>query len=101
MKARAFSYFRVRTVEEALDAHARSGDDARYIAGGQSLVPALALRLQAPRILIDINHIEQLRGVTCEGEWLRIGALTRRCDMLTEQLIHDFSDLPLDAAPVD
>src|SRR4051812_24278190 len=99
MKARAFSYFRARTVEEALDAHARSRDDARYIAGGQSLVPALALRLQAPRILIDINHIEQLRGVTCEGEWLRIGALTRHCEMLTEPLIAEFAPLLRAAAP--
>ena len=55
MKARAFSYFRAATIDQALDAHARAGDDARFIAGGQSLVPALSLRLQAPRLLIDIT----------------------------------------------
>ncbi|BAM90257.1 carbon monoxide dehydrogenase medium subunit, CoxM-like protein [Bradyrhizobium oligotrophicum S58] len=99
MKARAFSYFRARTVEEALDAHARGGDEARFIAGGQSLVPALALRLQAPRILIDINHIDELRGVRRDGEWLRIGALTRHCEMLSEPLIAEFAPLLRAAAP--
>jgi carbon-monoxide dehydrogenase medium subunit len=99
MKARAFSYFRARTIEEALDAHARSGDEARFIAGGQSLVPALALRLQAPRLLIDINHIADLRGVSRDGEWLRIGALTRHCEMPTEPLIAEFAPLLRAAAP--
>ncbi|CCD83699.1 carbon monoxide dehydrogenase medium subunit, coxM-like protein [Bradyrhizobium sp. ORS 285] len=99
MKARAFSYFRARTIDEALDAAARSGDEARFIAGGQSLVPALALRLQAPRLLIDINHIDDLCGVRREGEWLRIGALTRHCQMLTEPLIGEFAPLLRAAAP--
>ncbi|NPU13626.1 xanthine dehydrogenase family protein subunit M [Bradyrhizobium sp. 83012] len=99
MKARAFSYHRAHSVDDAREAHARSGDDARYIAGGQSLVPALALRLQAPRILIDINHIEELRGVRCDGEWLRIGALTRHCEMLTDPLIAEFAPLLRAAAP--
>ncbi|MGJ4931313.1 FAD binding domain-containing protein [Bradyrhizobium sp. HKCCYLS2038] len=99
MKARAFSYVRVRTVDEALTAHAGAGDDARFIAGGQSLVPALALRLQAPKILIDINHIAELRGVRREGEWLRIGALTRHREMLSEPLIAQFAPLLRAAAP--
>ncbi|WP_316182049.1 MULTISPECIES: xanthine dehydrogenase family protein subunit M [unclassified Bradyrhizobium] len=99
MKARAFSYFRAHTIGEALEAHAGAGDDARFIAGGQSLVPALALRLQALRILIDINHIAELRGVTRDGEWLRIGALTRHCEMLTDPLIAEFAPLLRAAAP--
>lgn len=99
MKARAFSYFRASTIEDALDAHARSGDEARFIAGGQSLVPALALRLQAPRLLIDINPIDELRGVARDGEWLRIGALTRHCEMLSEPLIAEFAPLLRAAAP--
>ena len=99
MKARAFSYLRASTVEDALAAHARAGDDARYIAGGQSLVPALSLRLQAPRLLIDVNHIAELRGVRREGESLRIGALTRHCEMLSEPLIGEFAPLLRAAAP--
>jgi carbon-monoxide dehydrogenase medium subunit len=99
VKARAFSYFRASTIEQALDAHARAGDDARFIAGGQSLVPALSLRLQAPRLLIDITHIAELRGIRREGDFLRIGALTRHCEMLSEPLIAEFAPLLRAAAP--
>ena len=99
VKARAFSYFRAATIDQALDAHARAGDDARFIAGGQSLVPALSLRLQAPRLLIDITHIAELRGVRREGAFLRIGALTRHCEMLSEPLIAEFAPLLHAAAP--
>lgn len=99
MKARAFRYARPVTVAEALQTFASSGGDASYIAGGQSLVPALALRLQAPEILIDIAHIEALRGVTLQGEWLRIGALTRHCEAITDVLIARHAPLFHDAAP--
>lgn len=99
VKARAFSYFRAATIDQALDAHARAGDDARFIAGGQSLVPALSLRLQAPRLLIDIAHIAELRGIGREGANLRIGALTRHCEMLSEPLIAEFAPLLHAAAP--
>lgn len=99
MKARAFSYFRASTVGQALEAHARIGDEARFIAGGQSLVPALSLRLQAPQLLIDITDIAELRGVRRDGDFLRIGALTRHCEMLSEPLIGEFAPLLRAAAP--
>ena len=99
MKARAFSYARPSTVMEALEAFAGCGEDASYIAGGQSLVPALALRLQAPRSLIDITHIAALRGVALQGDWLRIGALTRHCEVLTDPLIARHAPLFRAAAP--
>ncbi len=99
MKAKAFSYCRARTIEEALEAHAAASDEARFIAGGQSLVPALALRLQAPRLLVDLNHVEELRGVRREGDWLRIGALTRHREILTDPLIAEFAPLLRAAAP--
>lgn len=98
MKARAFSYARPSTVMEALEAFAGSGD-ASYIAGGQSLVPALALRLQAPQLLIDIAHIAALRGVELQGDWLRIGALTRHCEVVTDPLIAQHAPLFREAAP--
>lgn len=87
------------TVAEALETFANSGEDASYIAGGQSLVPALALRLQAPEVLIDIAHIESLRGVELQGEWLRIGALTRHCEAMTDPLIAQCAPLFREAAP--
>lgn len=99
MKARAFSYLRARSVEEALTAHADAGEDARFIAGGQSLVPTLSLRLQAPSLLIDIAHIPELRGVRREGERLRIGALTRHCEVMSDPLIGAFAPLLRAAAP--
>lgn len=99
MKARAFSYARPTTVVEALETFATSGADASYIAGGQSLVPALALRLQAPELLIDIAHIPSLRGIELQGRWLRIGALTRHCEALTDPLIARHTPLLREAAP--
>ncbi|MGO4714665.1 FAD binding domain-containing protein [Bradyrhizobium sp. 2TAF24] len=99
MKARAFSYARPSTIEEALDAFASAGDDASYIAGGQSLVPALALRLQAPSLLIDLAHIPSLRGVELKDGWLRIGALTRHCEALADPLIARHAPLFSAAAP--
>lgn len=84
---------------EALKAFEEAGDDASYIAGGQSLVPALALRLQAPQLLIDIAHIPDLRGVELHGDWLRIGALTRHHEVLTDPLIRRHAPLYSEAAP--
>jgi carbon-monoxide dehydrogenase medium subunit len=99
LKARAFSYVRPSTVTEALEAFASCGGDASYIAGGQSLVPALALRLQAPQSLIDIAHIAALRGVELQGDGLRVGALTRHCEMLTDPLIARHAPLYRESAP--
>ncbi|HEY0236770.1 MAG TPA: xanthine dehydrogenase family protein subunit M [Afipia sp.] len=99
MKARAFNYVRPTTVEDALDAYAGSGDDASYIAGGQSLVPALAMRLQAPALLVDISHIESMKGVALEDGWLRIGALTRHFETLRDPLIRRHAPLLSEAAP--
>ena len=77
MKPASFDYHAPRTVEEALDLLARYGGDGRVLAGGQSLVPAMAFRLARPAVLVDINRITALSGVrTADGE-LTIGALTR------------------------
>lgn len=98
LKARAFNYVRPSTVLEALAAF-EGGEDASYIAGGQSLVPALALRLQAPQLLVDIAHIPELRGVELKGDWLRIGALTRHHEVLADPLIRQHAPLYAEAAP--
>lgn len=99
LKARAFSYARPATIAEALEVFEAAGEDASYIAGGQSLVPALALRLQAPQALIDIAHISELHGIALDGGWLRIGALTRHCETLSDPLIAQHAPLFHDAAP--
>jgi carbon-monoxide dehydrogenase medium subunit len=87
MKARAFDYRRVTSVAEAFDAYAGCTGEARYLAGGQSLLPALNLRLDAPDLLIDIGRIDALRGISVEGDFLRIGALTRHAETLSSGLI--------------
>ena len=78
MKPAPFRYHAPRSVDEAVDLlHQYSGEDGRVLAGGQSLVPAMALRLATPPHLIDINEIAALRGLRAENGWLRIGALVR------------------------
>ncbi|MGN6286399.1 MAG: FAD binding domain-containing protein [Afipia sp.] len=81
MKASAFSYARASSVDEALSLLAQHGDQAKILSGGQSLMPALNLRLSAPEWIIDINGISDLRGVTVAGDLLTIGALTRHADV--------------------
>jgi carbon-monoxide dehydrogenase medium subunit len=83
MKARPFEYVRAKSLQEALDAYAGAGRDCCYLAGGQSLVPALSLRLQAPEVVIDISHIAALTGISRSDDFLRVGALTRHAEMLT------------------
>jgi len=77
MKLPPFDYFAPSTVDEALDLLAEHGDDASVLAGGQSLIPLLALRLARPAVVIDINGLDELSGVTQTNGHVTIGALTR------------------------
>lgn len=77
MKPAAFEYFAPRSIEEATALLAEHGGDARVLAGGQSLVPAMNFRLARPAVLIDINNVAGIAGVREEGDALAIGALTR------------------------
>lgn len=72
-----FTYLRVASVQEALDALAEYGDDAKLLAGGHSLIPLMKFRLATPKVLIDISGIAELSGVTLEGDSLVVGAATR------------------------
>ena len=77
-----FDYVAPTTVEEALSALAEAGEDAKVLAGGQSLLPVLRLRLAAPTLVVDLGRIEELRGVREDGDALVIGAddhARRRC----------------------
>ncbi len=77
MKPAPFRYVAARTVEQALQLKADHGDEARFLAGGQSLVPTMNFRLTQPAVLIDINPLAELAGVKNGAQSLRIGALTR------------------------
>jgi len=77
MKAPAFAYARADSLDHALDLLARHGDEARLLAGGQSLMPALNMRLAAPALLIDLNGLGPLGSIRREGACVHIGALAR------------------------
>jgi len=77
VKAPAFAYARPRSLAEAFDLLEKHGDAARVLAGGQSLVALLNLRLAAPEILVDITAISGMSGISISDGTLRIGALTR------------------------
>lgn len=99
MKAAGFRFLRARCVAEALALKAEHGEDARFIAGGQSLVPALNLRLLEPRALIDIAGLTELAGTRLEGNSLVIGALTRHAALGTDPLVAAHAPLLLQALP--
>jgi CO/xanthine dehydrogenase FAD-binding subunit len=80
MKPAPFEYLRTETLDEALDALSRGDGDARVLAGGQSLVPALNMRLVRPPLLVDVNRTAGLDEVTHEGGALRVGATVRQAD---------------------
>ena len=79
MKAASFSYARAGSVAEACEWLRRDGDDVKLIAGGQSLVPMMAMRLTRPKRLIDINEVAALKFVALETGAARTGACTRQC----------------------
>jgi aerobic carbon-monoxide dehydrogenase medium subunit len=81
MKAAAFAYARAKTVEDALQLLAAHGDRAKVLSGGQSLMPAMNLRLISPELIVDIGGIAELRGISMQGNILRMGALTRHVDL--------------------
>ena len=82
MKAAAFAYARAASVENALELLAAHGDTAKVLSGGQSLMPAMNLRLISPDLIVDIGELAELRGITVNGDLLTIGALTRHVDVL-------------------
>jgi carbon-monoxide dehydrogenase medium subunit len=87
MKAPAFEYVRVATVAEACASLAEHGPDARLLAGGQSLLPAMNLRLASPSVLIDIGRIAGLDGIEMRDGVLRIGALARHESVLRNAMV--------------
>ena len=82
-----FAYLAARTVSEAVDVLGRHPDEAKLLAGGQSLIPMMKLRLAAPDILVDISQIADLAYVREENGHLAIGALTRESDLEGDTLV--------------
>ena len=99
MKPVPFEYHRPASLAETFDLLDRYGDDGRLLAGGQSLVPALNLRLAAPRAVIDINRIPDLDAIRVTGEGLVIGALARQEALERSPLIREHAPLIAAALP--
>ena len=93
MKAPRFAYARPASVAQALALLAEYKDDARVLAGGQSLVPMLNFRVAAPKVLVDINRIAGLSGIKVGKDHIRIGALTRHVEL--ERSVDIAHHLPL------
>jgi carbon-monoxide dehydrogenase medium subunit len=99
VKAPRFSYVRPQSLEEALRLLEQHGDDARVLAGGQSLMPTLNMRLSQPKLLIDINRIAALRGISARAGKVRIGALARHVEVMTSPVIARYLPLIAEAMP--
>jgi len=92
-----FDYVAPASVAEAVTALSEAGEDAKVLAGGQSLIPVLRLRLSYPTVLVDLRKIGDLRGVREEGSELVIGAMTRHADVVTDPLIRQYAALVAEA----
>lgn len=97
MKASAGGYARAESVGHALELLAASDGQGRVLAGGQSLIAAMNMRLSVGDLLVDISKISDLSGVAVEGETLRIGALTRHAQIGADPLVKTHAPLLTDA----
>jgi carbon-monoxide dehydrogenase medium subunit len=92
-----FAYARPITVDEALQAVATGGEDVKILAGGQSLIPVMRLRLAAPETVVDLTRVAELRGVREAENALVIGAMTTHSDVLSDPLIARYAPLIAEA----
>jgi carbon-monoxide dehydrogenase medium subunit len=99
MKSSAFDYVRASSPQHALQLMAEHGDNARLLAGGQTLLATLNMRLSQPALLVDIGGLTQLAGIGVEGGMLRIGAMTRHVEVEESPLVAQHAPLLAQAAP--
>src|SRR4051812_20595639 len=99
MKPPRFDYLLPRSLDEALSMLAEHGEDAKVLAGGQSLVPLLSFRLVRPGHLVDLNDIPRPDGIRLEGDRLVIGAMTRQRAAETSAVVRERCPLMAEAMP--
>src|SRR5580700_940681 len=93
-----FDYAPAESAAHALELLAEHGDDAKLLAGGHSLLPMMKLRLATPAVLIDIGRLDELAGISAEGDELVIGATTRHADLAASELVRAQAPLLAHAA---
>lgn len=99
MKPARFNYWDPATVEEVVGFLEEHGDEAKLLAGGQSLMPVVNMRLARPAYLVDINGLAELDYIREDGDWLRIGALTRQDTLLQSSEVRRLCPLMTRALP--
>jgi carbon-monoxide dehydrogenase medium subunit len=99
LKPAPFAYVRAETLDQVFDLLDEHGDDARILAGGQSLMATLNMRLSAPEVLIDINSIPGLSDISVDGDTLKIGALARHSQVLESGDVRKHAPLIAKAMP--
>jgi carbon-monoxide dehydrogenase medium subunit len=99
VKPAPFAYTKPRTLKEAVNLLAKHKDDARLLAGGQSLIATLNMRLSAPELLIDINGLKNLDGIAKKGKYVEIGALARHAQVERSDVIAKYAPLIALAMP--
>jgi carbon-monoxide dehydrogenase medium subunit len=99
VKSPAFDYVRAESPQQVFELLHRHGDDARVLAGGQTLLATLNMRLSQPALLVDINALDALHGIAVAGNVLRIGALTRHVEIEESALVARHAPLLAQAAP--
>jgi carbon-monoxide dehydrogenase medium subunit len=88
-----FDYARASTVDEAVRLLSEGGEDAKALAGGQSLIPLMRLRLARPSLLVDLGGVDEMRGITDTGDTITIGAMTRHADVIRDRLVAENASL--------
>jgi carbon-monoxide dehydrogenase medium subunit len=89
----AFDYVRAESIDHAVSALAEHGDEAKVMAGGQSLLPLMRLRLATPEVIVDVSRLADLRGVREDGDALVIGALTTHHEVMHNELVRQHARL--------
>lgn len=93
-----FDYVKATSVDEAVGALAEQGDEAKVLAGGQSLIPLLRLRLAYPATLVDVGDVEEMRGVRDDGDAIVIGASVTHAEVIANELVRRHAPLVVKAA---
>src|SRR5688572_26948690 len=99
MKPAPFEYHAPSSVEEVLDLKSQFGDDAKFLAGGQSLVPAMNFRIVQPTVLIDLNRVDDLSYIREDKDVIRIGSMARERHLEFDTSIQTYTPLLHEAVP--